>query len=251
MVVWTSATGYGETDWWLITGIQRRTFIENEDMCSGQSNMHFALERILRAVAQAELLCQAAGRKLKLSELNATSSEVGYVSRTKSRQHVKLQRLNVEPSARVTLQTVLSELTSISIDINDFCKPGQLEEDARKIEDSLRLLLSSSELKELILDSIDDGDATDENLSNTDRQDDIWIGDRIISMITTMEKSHCLKAPRPVVQRYGRVKGRLPKFHSKVCLDAGSNQHLRILHRSNIDCARCKEHMQKHIASCC
>lgn len=79
------------------------------------------------------------------------------------------------------------------IDINDFSKPNELQEDTRELADSLRLFFSSPGLQELLLNLIDEGDTVNEDLSNVNRPENIWIGDQILSMVNDIECSHGLR----------------------------------------------------------
>lgn len=155
--------------------------------------MGYTFERALQAIAKAEALCQAVGRRLNLYEFNATSSTTKDLVRTDSRQLIKLQSLRIQPTSRATLQAVFSRLTSIVIDINDFSKPDEIETDANEIADALRLLLSSPGLKELMLELIDDGDTVCEDLSNANLPDHTWIGDGILRRVNDIECSDGLR----------------------------------------------------------
>jgi hypothetical protein len=179
------AKSWGVRDWSTITGREEKTFTENEDTCTGQSDMEYTFQRVLQAIAKAETLCQVTGRKLNLSKIEAERSVAGII---------KLQNLHVQPSSRATLQAAFSRLTSITINIDNFSKPDELEEDTRRIADTLRLLLSSSGLKELSLDLIDDDDNITGDLSDANRPDHTWIGDHILSMVSDIECSNGLRS---------------------------------------------------------
>jgi hypothetical protein len=155
--------------------------------------MHLTFERVLQAIAQAETLRQAAGRALPLFELTATRAESGEILLTDSCQHIKLQGLHIQPSSQAALQAVFSRLRILNIDISDFSKPTEVEQDTERIADVLRWLLSSPELKDLRIDFVDDGDTVNDDLSNVHRPDNIWIGDQILSMVVETERSNGLR----------------------------------------------------------
>lgn len=184
---------WSEEDWRAIAGIERKSFTGFEDKHSGQSNMQLTLKRVLLAIAQAETLCQAAGRGLNLSSLDVTFIESDGKWNPRCRQNVKLQSLDVEPS--LSLRTAFSRLTAIDINVNDCCDSKELEDENNKIEKVLQVLLSSTELKVLYPDFVDDGEFVDEynNMSSMSHPGHIWNGDYVLSKVIETERSNGLQ----------------------------------------------------------
>jgi hypothetical protein len=190
----SSDKSWGKEDWEAFVGFEKRAFTTLGDTDSGQSNMSFTLNRVLQAIAQAESLCKAAGRRLNLRSLEATWSEVDDDWSPHSHQNIRLQSLDIHPSCRADLRSVLSRLTSLHVDINGFSKPENFENDAGKIQEALKILLSSSKLRDLQIDFVDDGEIMDDDMISMTRPDETWIGDSILAMVVAVERSYCLRA---------------------------------------------------------
>lgn len=180
---------WGEEDWQEIAGFDRKVFTSFGDIQSGQNNLEFASNRVLRAIAQAETICQANRRALNLCSLSARAFYGSEEWDPDFRQNIMLQRLGIHPFSRRALQSAFSRLKSLSIDIYDFVAPDEPNDSPQRIEDALQVLLSSPELEELTIVFVDTGEIVDDDLSNMSRPDHTWIGDQILSTIAEVEQS--------------------------------------------------------------
>ena len=116
--------------------------------------------------------------------------------RPDTHQNIKLQRLEIHPFSRVALQAAFSRLTYLSIDIHDFVTPKELKElkeNPEKIEQALKVLLSSPKHEVLDIVFDDASSAVDDDLRSLRHPDAAWIGDCIILMLVAAEQSNCLQ----------------------------------------------------------
>lgn len=174
---------WGQEDWLSLAGINADSFTRTGDDDRISSNAAFALARLLKAIAKAASLRQAEKREFIVSSLHAADFDDTLFEETESRQHIKLQDLDIQPHAAEALQAAFGHLKSLRLDLNDFVDPDQLTRDVQRIRSTLGLLLCSKDLYDLELDFMDDGDVMDEELDNEYRPWQIWIGDQIISMV--------------------------------------------------------------------
>jgi hypothetical protein len=184
---------WGEQDWQLLAGIDRKSFTNFGDLDSGQSNADFAMNRIMQAIAHAETLCRAGRRDLDLFTIDAFSRAPTWDGKTKSRQNISLQTLDISPSKQKSLQAIFSWLADLSINLNDFVRGECLKREGKKIKRALGLLLSSSILSDLSVAFEDPSEDLDGELRNANRPSHEWFGDHMLSMIAETERSKCLE----------------------------------------------------------
>ena len=112
---------WGEEDWQDIAGFDRRVFVSSEDINSGQNNLEFTFNRILQAIAQAQTICQANGRRFNLCSLTARAFYASDNWCPDSHQNIRLQSLDIHPFSRRALQAALSRLTLLCHRHPRFC----------------------------------------------------------------------------------------------------------------------------------